>query len=95
LSLASTAGSQGQRYDHVVSFLLALMLVASGTAPQHARARIRRVINWVAGIFGVLAGVVAGTSLDEAMTLVAAAVTAALIALTLSDARPRARHAAV
>jgi hypothetical protein len=93
LSLASNAASHGQRYDHVISVLLALMLIAAGTATEHGRPSVRRVIGWVTGIFGVLAGVVAGTSLDEAMTLVAAAITAALISLTLPGSRPRARHA--
>jgi hypothetical protein len=42
-----------------------------------------------------LAGVVAALSIDEAMTLVAGAITAGLMACLCFPASPRARHAAV
>jgi uncharacterized membrane protein YoaK (UPF0700 family) len=94
-SLLATIASDGPRYLRVVDFTLALVLLAVGCVPAEYRRRARAIVLSLMTVLLALAGVVAAVSIDEAMTLVAGAVTVGLMACLFTAAPRRARHAPV
>jgi len=91
-SLIASAAEGGPRYERVVLASLSFVLAAAGTLPGDFRPTARRLVFGLMTLFFVLAGVLASGSMDEAMTLVAAGVVAALLALLFAASVVRPRH---
>lgn len=91
--VATTAGNE-PRYARVVDLVLGLVLVALGALPAEYHRRARAAVLGVTTAFFALAGVVAAASMDEAMTLVAGAIVAGIMARFFSGIPRRPSHAA-
>jgi hypothetical protein len=94
LSLVATVTSDRPRYERIIDFALAFVILAVGCAPAEYRRRVKALALSLMTVLLALAGVVAALSIDEAMTLVAGGVTAGLIACLFRAPPRRPRHAA-
>jgi hypothetical protein len=93
-SLIPTAVESAPRYQRVVEFVLAIIMVAAAVMPPTIRARWRRAVVGIASLFLGLAGVVAAVSMDEAMTLASGAVVAGALSCLFTGVPRRPRHSA-
>lgn len=94
LSLLTSWTGPAPRYQHVVNAALALVLLLAGALPPHLRPPVRRAVYGLATFFIGMAGVMAGTSLDESLALMTGAIFAAGLSLAFGPVPRRARHAA-
>jgi hypothetical protein len=93
-SFVASAFETQLRYDRVIDFMLASILVAAGVTPPEYRSRVRKVVRWAISMLLAIAGIVAGASIVEAMSLTAGAVTAGILSLLFTAPPQQARHSA-
>jgi hypothetical protein len=94
ISLLTSWTGPAPRYQHVVNDALALVLLLAGALPPHLRPAARKAVYGLATFFIGMAGVLAGTSLEESLALMSGAVLAAMLSLAFGPEPRRARHAA-
>ncbi len=94
LSLLTSWTGPAPRYEHVVNVALALVLLLAGVLPPHLRPPVRSAVYGLATFLIGMAGVMAGTSLDESLSLMTGSVLAAGLSLAFGPVPHRARHAA-
>jgi hypothetical protein len=93
-SFLVTAMEAAPRYQRVVDLALAVIVAAAGVTPAAYRPQARTFVRRVATVLLALAGVVAGVSIVEAMTLAAAAVVAGALSCFFTGLPRRPSHSA-